>query len=450
MQKRFEKYFEAVQYLENLPSINNGCFAPAQNPNPQHYLKRTRWLLNQLGDPDRKFKFIHVTGTSGKGSTATMLASVLKVAGRQVGLFTSPFATTSIEKIAVNGKYIQPKDFVLIVERIRPLIAKSVRECPWGRPTYFEVFLVMAFLYFQQRKCEWVVLEVGCGGRYDATNVIEKKELALITNIGMDHAHIIGDSLEEIAWEKAGIIKEGCQFFTSEKKPEMLKIFKQICQSQKVSMQKVVTKTRKIAWLNGKMEVWLDSFSGKIKSRLRGDHQIRNIALVAAAAKFLQISPRHIRRGISQVNLPCRFETVQKNPQVILDGAHNVDKIKSTVANLKKINYEKLILVLGLGEKKETEKIIQKIIPLANQIIGTTLNFGQSLSEEKMRLSVKKYAKKETGFEFEKNSSQALEKAFESAGKNDLILVTGSFYLAGELRKKWISEKRILKRRRSF
>lgn len=447
---KFEKYYKAVEYIEGLPSIQNGCFLPGRNANPQHYLKRTRWFLDKLGNPDRGIDFIHVTGTSGKGSVSKMLSEILSASGKKTGLFTSPFSTTSIEKISVDGLYIGTNNFVKIVQELKPAIEDAKENCPWGIPTYFEIFMAIAFIYFKKEKCQWVVLEVGCGGRFDATNVIEKKEVAVITNISLDHTHIIGDTLEKIAYEKAGIIKNGCTFFTTEDNPEILKMFSQICKENQIREVYVDDELESVEYLNDSMILKIRGFDKTIKMKLWGAYQIKNVLLVISIAKHLGISKDSILRGLEKANMPCRFELIQKSPRIILDGAHNPAKMLSTISNLEKMTFDRLFLVLGAGNKNETDEMLSLIVSKADQVIFTTFNFGKPFSALELSSRCQKWLKTGAVCESEEDMQKALEKAINIASKDDLILVTGSFYLSGELRKKWFTEEKILRKRGSF
>jgi len=448
--KRFRKYHEAVEYLENLPLMANGSFEPAASSRPDFYLKKMAWFLDLLGNPHRGMKYVHVTGTSGKGSVSTMIQNILTASGKKTGLFTSPFPTTSIEKISIDGTYVYPDEFVGMVDELKPLIGKSADGCPWGRPSYFEIFMLMGFLHFKRKGCEWVVLEVGCGGRHDASNVIEKNEISVITNIGHDHMQIIGDTLEKIAFEKVGIVKEGSALFTTEKDEELLAIFKNECEQKNARMTTVPNMCESVVYGGNRMKVRLPGIENEIDCKLWGDHQARNISLAYAISKHLGISNESIVEGISKADLPCRFEIVRHEPLVILDGAHNKEKIKSTVSNLEKLEYRKLFLVVGISETKEAEKILERIIPKADYVVATNLVYGKSVDPERLKKMSTPFLKAGAVFETEPALFEAANGVLEKAEKNDAILITGSFYVAGELRKKWISEDYILENLRSF
>ena len=381
----FSRYYNAVKYLEGLSNIPvKEDYMLGKAKDPTIYIKRMQWFLDLLGNPEKGFKYIHITGTAGKGSVATMIQKNLPNAG----LFTSPFVTTSIEKIQVGDLYIDPFEFADIVEDMKPEIDKAFAKCPWGGPSYFEWFVAIALLYFQKQKCEYVVLEVGCGGRYDATNVIDAPVMSAITNIDYDHMHILGKTLTKIAKDKAGIIKRGSKFFTSETRPRLRAIMETICKEQGASFEYVAGGNKELVKAMG--------FDAK------------------------------------DVQLPARFEIVQKNPLVIIDGAHNRAKLRHTAKQLKKLTYNKLHLVVALAANKEKEII--KEIP-ADFTYQTRFQ-----NPERKCMNLGGYT----------DPQQALDAALAAAKPDDAILITGSFYLAGELRTRWISEESILKNRKSI
>ncbi len=342
--QKFTRYHEAIAFLEGLSNLPiRGDYITDRN-NLSLYLKRMRYFLSLLGNPDTGIKFIHVTGTAGKGSVTNMLHEVLRAAGKNVGSFTSPFVTTTIERIKVGELYISPDEFADIVEEIKPLIDHTYVHGPYGRPSYFEICQAVAFVYFKRKKCEWVVLEVGLGGRYDATNVIKNPVITAITNIDYDHMELIGDTLEKIAYEKAGIIKKNSHFFTSEQRPGLLEMFKEICATEGAEFHHIPRQKT---------------------------HKEYNEVLVREISRELTIDEAYISKGIKNSRLQCRFEIMQQNPLVILDGAHNRAKVRSTLINLQKISCSKLHLIMGMADNKEHLSMLSQIIPLGDTVYFT-------------------------------------------------------------------------------
>lgn len=420
----FRRYHQAVDFLEGLSNLPVEKDYMRDRGNPSLYLKRMRYFLALLGNPDRRFKFIHITGTAGKGTVTTMVHEMLTASGKKVGSFTSPFVTTSIEKIRVGEKYIAPDELADIVEYLKPYLDRAYTSGPYGRPSYFELFLAIAFVYFKRQKCEWVVLEVGLGGRYDATNVIEKPAIAAITNIDYDHTEILGKTLGQIARDKAGIIKKGSRFFTAEQRPLLLRMFQKICDEKNVVLH---------------------------QTPRQKNYQEYNTALAAALSRKLGIHEKHIIRGIRQTRMQCRFEIMQKNPLVVLDGAHNRAKIRSTIENLRRLDFRKLYLIIGAADNKDKVSIFKQIIPRADRIMFTRFQIKDrkcAHPKELLALS-RRYFKRGVKTELLLDPQQALAAALRHAAKKDLILAVGSFFLTGELRKNWIPEEQILRTRKN-
>lgn len=425
MKKPFERYHAAVAYIEGLSNIPTKIDYMTGSSKPSIHLDRMRDFLSLIGNPEHGFKYLHITGTAGKGSVTNALHSVLHASGAVVGSYTSPFCTTSIEKIKVGDEYIDPEVFADIVEYLKPFIDVAYLKSEYGRPSYFEIFLAISLLYFQQKRCEWVVLEVGCGGRYDATNVIPSPVCAVVTNIDYDHTRILGKTLKKIAHDKAGIIKTGCAFFTAEQRPALKKIFSEVCHTLNVPMKTIPPQV---------------------------SYREYNHLLVTAVATHVGCAESALARGLSQAKLPCRFEEMSNSPTIILDGAHNRSKIRSVINNLSTRTYQKLHLVLGLADNKDDTKILPELIPLADslyvtrfQVSGRHCQSPKSLSEH-----IVLYQKPDASQYTFLCPHNALEAAVRAASSRDLILVTGSFYLAGELRQRWYGEDWILRHRRSF
>ncbi len=419
-----DRYYKAIRYLEGLLNLPLEYDYLKNHSNPEVFLKRTRYFLDLIGSPDKGFKYVHISGTAGKGTVATMVAEMIVAGGFTTGLVTSPAVTSTIERVRVNDLYISPDEFADIVDYLKPFIDKAFEEGPFGRPSYFEMTLAIALLYFQKKRCEFVVLEVGMGGRFDYTNVISGKKVAAITNIDYDHVEIIGPTLEKIAYEKAGIIKKGCHFITTESRPELIKIFKDEC--------------AKVGAAGEFIEP-------------RGDYQKDNRALAIAISTKLGLSSKVIERGITKAFLPCRFEVMQKRPLVVLDGAHNPVKMMSVVSNLRKLKYKRLITVIGFSGGKDFEGMLGQIIPLSDRVLFTRFQVPDRkvLSPIVARTVAEKYKKSGKAFEIFLDPFTALDKAIREARKDDLVLVTGSFYLAGELRTRWYLEEFILENRKS-
>ena len=419
------KYDEAVGYIEGLSDLYRKHNYMVDRSSPEIYLKRMRYFLNLIGNPDRGLNFIHITGTSGKGTVTNMIHEVIFASGEKVGSFTSPYVTTSIEKIKIGDKYISSSEFIKIVNYLKPYIEESYKSGPYGGISYFEVFLSIALMAFKMNHCGWIVLEVGLGGRYDATNVIMKPRITAITNIDYDHTELLGKTLQKIALDKAGIIKRGSAFFTTESRTSLLKTFKKVCLNKKVHMTKVLNSL---------------------------DYMENNKSLTRAIAKEIGIKDTFINVGINKARLQCRFEIIDINPLIVIDGAHNRAKIKSTIDNFKKLKFNKLHLIIAISENKDHISILKQIIPYADYLYITKFKnrFRKSADPKFLAIMSKEFISEKTRIRVCNESSMALKLAKFKAKNNDIILITGSFFLAGELRKHWVSEEWILKNRKSF
>ena len=285
-------------------------------------LGRTQTLLAKMGNPEKKLKFVHIAGTNGKGSTAAMTASILQKAGYRTGLYTSPYIYRFNERMQVNGEQIEDEELCRITEFVKPL-ADSMEESP----TEFELVSCIAFEYFLRQKCDIVVLEVGMGGALDSTNVIEVPEVAVITNIGLDHTEVLGDTVEKIAETKSGIFKENGHAVVYRSTPSVEAVYERICAEKNVSLHKADfdTLTGKRHDLFGQV---FDCGSRKdLVLPLLGDHQLHNAAVVLSIADALKeqgwkITEENIREGLRDVSWPGRFDIVSRDPLFIIDGGH--------------------------------------------------------------------------------------------------------------------------------
>ena len=422
---KFERYHKAVNFLEGLNNLPLQGDYIIDKHHADVYLKRMRHFLKLLGNPDKKLRFIHIAGTSGKGTVTNMVHEILNAAGKNVGSFTSPFVTTSIEKIKVGDKYISPDKFADIVDYLKPFIDKTYIDGSYGRVSYFEIFLAIALIYFKKQKCEWVILEVGLGGRYDATNVIERPLATAITNIDYDHTEILGKTLKKIAYDKAGVIKQGSTVFTNEQRPSLLKILDKICEEKHAPLYVLPR---------------------------QNSYQKYNKELATAITRHLGTADKYITQGTRTARLMCRFEMMQVKPTVILDGAHNRSKIKTTIDNLREIKFKKLYLIIGIADNKDHISILKQIVPEADYVLFTKFqNKDRKCAHPKELLEKsKRYFKKGAESEICLDAESALTSALTFANINDMILVVGSFFLSGELRKHWYSEDLVLKKRKSF
>ena len=417
MQSRMKK-FNSLTYLDSL-NIDVMRFG----------LETISELLSCLNNPQNSYKTILVAGTNGKGSTATMIASILQSAGYRVGLYTSPHLVDVRERIKVNGKMISRAD----IDRIIVYIKKK-KNNPL---TYFEFITAAAFVYFKKKKVDVAVLEVGLGGRLDATNVCNPL-VSVITNISFDHMTYLGKTLESIAKEKGDIIKKRGICMTAAKQKRVLKIFKNICHERKAKIYQIGDDFKIIK--NNDKTFDYQGMSRDLKRLCFGmpeEHQMENAALAIAvigvvAKKGLPVNEQAIRDGLKKAKLPARMEVLQKSPLFILDGAHNPGGIRVLCKALKnEYTYRRLILIFACLKDKKYFQMLHTIAPLAYKIILPHLTTARAQDTNNIKEIVN-----EMGYKSRLVNSvyQAIKIARSFASKDDLILAAGSLYLAAEIK----------------
>ncbi|MFH1631871.1 MAG: Mur ligase family protein [bacterium] len=392
-------------------------------------LARTKALLKLLGSPENILKFVHITGTSGKGSVANMVHQMLTLDSRKVGTYTSPHTTTYLERFQVGDKLISPNLLAGCISDVIVAYSRLLGKAG-GELSFFELSTVLALYAFHKAGCEWCVLEVGCGGRFDATNVIPTPEVAVITNIDKDHTQILGDTLAKIAYEKAGIIKRGGTVLCGETRPAIRKIF----------MKEAIKTQAALFFVNP------PNFD--IVDPSLGAHQQHNAALAKRTALELDVDQEVIAKAMADCKKPpCRFEIMQQSPMIVLDGAHSPAKIKAATRMIKMLD-KPVHILFGCTAAKDADEMLDQLNPVAKTITTTrfTTTFRKAANPAELLLNVEK--SKRAGFYLDPH--EALEHVRKITKQGEVIVVTGSLYLAGELRQEWITEAQILKKRSSF
>ncbi|WP_250673153.1 folylpolyglutamate synthase/dihydrofolate synthase family protein [Paraclostridium ghonii] len=404
-------------------------------------LDNIKKLLDLLGNPQNNLKVIHVAGTNGKGSTCSFISSILKESGYKVGLYTSPFLETFTERIRVNGENIREEDVAKIVCLIKDKIEIMVSE-GYSYPTEFEIVTAMAFYYYNQEKVDFVALEVGLGGRYDATNVIDNPLVSVITSISLDHTGILGDTLGKIAFEKGGIIKENCATIVYPQKKEVSEVIKNICSEKKSQYIECDFDSIQIKSSNINSQVYNCIINGKefkdLEIKLIGDHQINN-SIVAINVieylsdnKFINICEENIRKGLMETKWPGRIEKISENPMFIIDGAHNEEGASSLANSIDKYFKNKnKILVIGMLEDKDIESVLDILIPRFNRVITTTPDNPRAIDSKKLKEKIEKY---NIQVNCKPNIKEAVDYALEIANEDDVIISAGSLYMIGNIR----------------
>ena len=411
-------------------------------------LERIARLMELLGNPERNFAVIHVGGTSGKGSTATMIAAMLSAAGYKTGLHTSPNLQIFNERHQIDGVIAPTSQLLTIVEEMLPIITKIETEMPqFGKPSYFEVQFALSCLYFARNNVDVAVIEVGVGGTRDATNVV-RSQVAVLTSVGLDHTGLLGETIEEIIVDKAGIIKPGQTVVTGVTQPSAHAIVAERAEQcgnplwslgEQFDFESIDDEEFNLV-INGR------SFFG-IELGLIGSFQRTNaaVALAAALAFAPDLPEKAIYGGLRKVRFPGRMEVMQAEPTVILDGAHNPDKMQSAAESLA-FTESRIILVLGMKLGKEVDDVLLHALPLAAQVITTeftTKGMWLPVSAESLAQSVQTIAPN-LSVEAEPNPITAIEKALAIANPADIIWVTGSLYLVGDVREFWYGWKELV------
>lgn len=362
-------------------------------------LTNIRSLLDQLGNPHESLNFIHVAGTNGKGSVCAMISSILQQEGYKVGLYISPHLVDFSERIQINNKKIPKKDIARLMEKINPLLEYH---------TFFEVVTALAFKYFEEKNVDFVVAEVGMGGRLDATNVV-KPLVSVITNISLEHKEYLGDTIGKITYEKAGIIKKNIPTVTTAK-GLALEIIRNICRKRRSKLY--IAKVKK-----------------DIKTNLKGSFQLTNASTCLKTIEVLreqdiEISQSSIDKGLAKVLWPGRMQFISKN--ILLDCAHNPAAVKVLANEIKKLDYKRLILLTGILKDKDAKNMIKTLNPLADHVIITHPDIDRASKPE----HIAKFVEKE--FDIIPNVCEAVGSARSLMKKDDLLLITGSIYTVGE------------------
>lgn len=398
-----------------------------------HTLRNIIKVMEAFGNPQDKIKVIHVAGTNGKGSTAKMLANVLSK-NLKCGIFTSPYMVKINEEISINGVDISDEDFCDLIDRIRPVAEKCDEE--GYHITYFEFLTAMVYLYFYEQKVDVAVIEVGLGGSLDSTNIIKNPLASVICSISMDHMNVLGSTIEEIAENKAGIIKKNRPVFVYPQTSE--KAFEVIKEKAKAEDSELFTfniNEIKIKEISNKGNIF-DFMSYKdIQTSLRGKHQIYNASLALMVLDYFKdefnLSEEDIKDGIKETYNPGRLDLVSTNPRVLLDGSHNKESIAALLESLKNFDYDKLIVGFSILKDKDHKDIIRDIASLSDKLIITFID------ENPRALDTKEIEKEASDFASDivivEDNKEAYEYSLKQAGEKDLVLWCGSLYLVGKI-----------------
>ena len=414
-------YEQAVNYIHSLLKFG---IKPG--------LERVSVLLELMDNPQNKLKYVHVAGTNGKGSTCNMISNALINAGYDVGLFTSPYVVDFCERFQFNGKMISQNELTDEIETVEPLVTKLEKD--GIELTEFEVITAVAFHWFYKKGCDIVVLEVGLGGRFDSTNVIKNPLISAITSISFDHTNILGNSIEEIAGEKAGIIKENSVCVTyPNQNPKALKVVRDVCKEKNTGL--VIPNTPKIlsSTIDGNVFIYNHI---EFKTRLIGEHQVYNAVTAIEVLKELRflgydISLENIFNGIYNTTVPARMEIAKNKNTILIDGGHNEECSEALKNVLEKyLSDKEIICIIGMMADKDVKSYISNVIPFCKKVYTITPDNPRSMLADDLANLVKPICSDVKTINF----GQAKQILKDKYSKNSIILVCGSFYLASDIR----------------
>ena len=401
-------------------------------------LERISFLMKQLKNPQNNIKIVHVTGTNGKGSVCKFVGSILQKAGYSVGVYISPHLERFSERIVIDDREVSEEEITVLVEKIKPVVDEMIDND--NTPTFFEIVTAMAFLFFSDSSVDFAVVEVGLGGRFDATNVVVPV-VSVITNISLEHTARLGEDVKSIAFEKAGIIKNNVPVVTAVKDDAKIVVEK----TAKEKNAQVIC-IDKNSWKRLSHTIQYQEFlicgilnDYTVKTSMLGKYQGENIALAVTAAEQLQMNGTYLTDndiidGISTAFNPGRMEIIAEDPTILLDGAHNPAGMEMLEKTLKEdFEYERLVLVVGILEDKDIQRMLSVIIPVSDVVIVTKSKNARACEPTALKDRIKEIGYTKDLF-VEKSLPKAIDHAKVMAGKKDVICISGSLFTVGEAR----------------
>ncbi|WP_208560528.1 bifunctional folylpolyglutamate synthase/dihydrofolate synthase [Marinilactibacillus kalidii] len=401
-------------------------------------LDRMLLLMEKLGNPQNQLKFVHIAGTNGKGTTASFIASILKEAGLRIGLFTSPHLEVLNERIQIDQQHISDEDFIASTEKVARYV--DVVEKELGEKLYsFEILTAVAFVYFSQQVCDLIVLETGIGGRLDSTNVIHTPEVAVITSIGLDHMNMLGDTVDKIAKEKAGTIKANGTAIVYDCEEVIRSVFEEKAKHEQAKLTIIDQESIQVIATSVKEQRFHYKDLHDLVIHMIGDHQLSNATLAIETALTLSeqyeaIDEEAIRGGLNKAFWAGRMETLQEQPLVLVDGAHNEQGVKALSQNIRTLFPDQQVtFIVGMMKDKGYMDMISEVKDLASKILTVSPDPWRGFDAEEVANQLEK-----TGISAQALTSVDAVKAYiASAGTEEIIIVFGSLYLVGDLRKQF-------------
>jgi dihydrofolate synthase/folylpolyglutamate synthase len=433
-------YSQAIEYVLSFTDWER---APAQAFAAANFdLRRVQSLLARLGNPHLGRQTIHIAGSKGKGSVAAMVASILQAAGYRSGLYTSPHLHNIRERIVVDGQPIGEDEFARLTEVLAPQVAAENEDGRFGQLTTFELLTALAFLYFQDRDARWQVLEVGMGGRLDATNVVDEKAVCVITPISLEHTIVLGDTVGKIAAEKAAILRPGTTLVMAlQPYPEAAAVIRATAEELGAPLLDVgeTYSAQRLSWdLTGQsFRLAGPGCSWELRLPLLGAHQVENAATAVAAIDALRsggvvVSEESIEEGLSQLSWPGRLEVLRDKPLIVVDGAHNGDSARRLRQALRDhFSFGRAILVMGVSGDKTIAAMAEELAPVTHLLIATRSQHPRAAEPEAVAAA---FAARGVASETCPTVAAALDRARALAGRDDLICVVGSLFVVAEAR----------------
>jgi dihydrofolate synthase/folylpolyglutamate synthase len=427
-------YQQAIDYINSYTDYEK----IGMPHDPAFYdLRRVDELLSLLGNPHRKAGSIHITGTNGKGSVAVMIASALAAAGYRTGLYTSPHFHTWRERIQVDGEMISEDELARLVTELKPQLEAVNERASYGKLTTFEFLTALAFAYFGQKGATFQVLEVGLGGKFDATSVITPL-VSVITPIDFDHMDVLGSTLEKITAEKCGIIKPGSIVVTAPQPPQAAKVIEQVCRQRRA---KLITVGKDITWQGLSFD--LDGQRLRVRGRINyelylpllGEHQLVNAATAVAALEVLvdkafDIPKEDMAKGFEQISWPGRFQILRRHPLLVVDGGHNIGAARSLTQSIRQyLDFKRAVLVMGTSQDKDVASLVAEVAPIFDEVIVTRSRHPRALPPSVLAAA---FARRGIKARLDDNVTSALSQALALAGEKDLVCVTGSLFVVAE------------------
>ncbi|SFC47887.1 dihydrofolate synthase / folylpolyglutamate synthase [Alkalibacterium subtropicum] len=402
-------------------------------------LDRMRTLLKKIGNPEQRLAFVHIAGTNGKGSTASFISQILIQANLKTGIFTSPHLEKVNERIRINDAFISDDDFIRTTEKVAAVVDAVEKEC--GERLYsFEILTAVALLYYKEQKCDIVVLEAGIGGRLDATNTIPVPEVAIITSIGMDHTKMLGNTLEKIAGEKAGIIKEKGEVVLPSFTPSIEEVFQIMSEAQQASIHKVDINDIKELNMTERGSTFSYKQFDKVTVSMVGKHQVSNALLAIEAALILKekgydLSDEEIIKGIKASYWPGRMEKIQDAPTIFIDGAHNpegVERLRESIETL--FPGEKLTIVVGMMKDKDYMRMIEELLPFTKKVYTVSPDPYRGFAPRVVARQLQEKGIEAQPFDSTRDLIAFLKSQTDTEEK---FIICGSLYLIGDIKIKW-------------